>query len=191
MFYIMRHGQTNANTANKAAGITDVPLNDTGRAQAASAAELIRPLGITRIISSDLLRAKETAQIVGKRLNVPVEYDPRIREWNYGNMENTAISAFTPAVFKLLVAEHNEFGAEPAVDIFRRIDGFLGELDLAQNILVVTHGAFMRSMMYYMEVYTKTGNKIDLDALIDFGFKRQIANAQVFAFQNKKFEPVR
>ena len=86
MLYIMRHGETDWNLADKLQGQEDIPLNVNGRRQAAIAVARVIPLGITRIISSDLSRAKETAEIIAKQLNLTVEYDSRLREWNFGTM---------------------------------------------------------------------------------------------------------
>jgi len=62
--YIMRHGQTNGNLRNLAHGVTDEPLNDTGRAQAAQAAKALSSVAFSHAYSSDLRRASETARIV-------------------------------------------------------------------------------------------------------------------------------
>lgn len=73
-FYYLRHGQTDWNRDRKFQGWTDVPLNTTGLAQAAAAAELVRDLGIRTICASPLSRALATAEAAqaatGARLTV-------------------------------------------------------------------------------------------------------------------------
>ena len=64
MIYLVRHGQTDWNIEKKTQGHTDIPLNGTGKRQAEELAEKIADLKIDRIISSDLLRARETAEIM-------------------------------------------------------------------------------------------------------------------------------
>lgn len=82
-----RHGQTAFNAARRLQGQSDISLNDTGRAQAAAAAEVLAELGPTRIVSSDLVRAWDTAQTLGDRVGVGVEPDARLRERSFGIWE--------------------------------------------------------------------------------------------------------
>jgi glucosyl-3-phosphoglycerate phosphatase len=81
---VLRHGLTDWNHSGRFQGQADVPLNEVGLAQAASAAEALLGLGITSIVSSDLSRAAVTAQIVATRLGLPVKLDPRLQEINVG-----------------------------------------------------------------------------------------------------------
>lgn len=85
-FYIFRHGQTVWNAEGRPQGQHPypVPLTMNGREQAASLAEKLADRKIKRLISSDLLRAAQTAEIVAGRLGLEIEYDPRLREVDYG-----------------------------------------------------------------------------------------------------------
>jgi broad specificity phosphatase PhoE len=86
--YLARHGETNDNREPiRVQGFTDTPLNDTGRRQAAELAKRVAPLGIRSLWSSDLSRARVTAEIVGARLGLAVALDPRLREANRGEWE--------------------------------------------------------------------------------------------------------
>lgn len=186
MLYIMRHGETDWNLVSKATGAENIPLNDTGRAQARDATKIIVPFGITRIFASDLARAAETADIIGQQLKVNVKYDPRLREWDFGKIKGMKEIGLNPISFKKLLLENQNSGMEPIKDVFVRIGSFLGELDMNQNTLIVSHGGLMRAMMYYLE----TDGKTNVDDFIKFGFSTHIGNAQIFAFKNKKFELV-
>jgi broad specificity phosphatase PhoE len=88
---LARHGETDANIPPiRVQGFTDTPLNDTGRRQAAELAERLaaRDGAIASLWSSDLSRARETAEIVGARLGLPEpRLDPRLREANRGRWE--------------------------------------------------------------------------------------------------------
>ncbi len=85
---LARHGQTNDNLEPiRVQGFTDTPLNDTGRRQAADLAERVAPAGIVSLWSSDLSRARETAEIVGARIGLEPRLDPRLREANRGEWE--------------------------------------------------------------------------------------------------------
>lgn len=90
-FYVLRHGQTDWNAQARLQGSTDIPLNDTGREQARIAAGFMADEGITRIIASPLSRALETAQIVGARIGITPELDPRLTERNFGLFEGMTI----------------------------------------------------------------------------------------------------
>ena len=85
-FYIFRHGQTIWNAEGRPQGQHEypVPLTMDGREQAQKLAEKLQDKKIKLIISSDLLRAQQTGEIVAQALNVPVKLDRRLREVDYG-----------------------------------------------------------------------------------------------------------
>ena len=80
---IVRHGQTDWNVENRFQGHTDIPLNDTGQAQVEKSALVLASLRPNRLVTSDLLRARETAAAIAKRCGLPVTIDPDLRE-TYG-----------------------------------------------------------------------------------------------------------
>ncbi|SPT74664.1 histidine phosphatase family protein [Arcanobacterium haemolyticum] len=84
---LLRHGQTENNSQARIQGTQNTPLNATGREQASQAAAVLAPLGITRIVSSDLDRAVETAAAVSRETGIGVEIDDRLRERGYGEWE--------------------------------------------------------------------------------------------------------
>jgi probable phosphoglycerate mutase len=86
--FIARHGETDWNVAGRWQGHTDVPLNATGRAQAVALAERLRSEGIAAVATSDLSRARHTAEIVAGALRVPLALvDPDLREQRFGRFE--------------------------------------------------------------------------------------------------------
>ncbi len=85
---LARHGETNDNLRPlRFQGFTDTPLNDAGRRQAAELAERVASEGIASLWSSDLSRAGETAEAVGRRLGLRPRLDPRLREGYRGRWE--------------------------------------------------------------------------------------------------------
>lgn len=84
---MMRHGQTIYNAGRRMQGQLDTQLSDTGLAQARTAAEWVKEMGIVRIVSSDLSRASTTADIIGEKLGLEVELDPRLRETHLGTWQ--------------------------------------------------------------------------------------------------------
>ncbi len=82
--HIVRHGETTENADNTVRGWEPVSLNERGRQEAEKAADELKSKGIDTIVSSDLQRAKETSEIIGKKLGIEPQYDPRLRTWNVG-----------------------------------------------------------------------------------------------------------
>ncbi|MHA1672296.1 MAG: histidine phosphatase family protein [Promethearchaeota archaeon] len=89
-FTLVRHGKTEANSRNAFIGITDSPLNETGRAQARATAQYLKSQDwkFELILSSPLQRCTETAQIIAESLNLPFHIHPNLIERNYGVFEN-------------------------------------------------------------------------------------------------------
>lgn len=87
-FYIFRHGQTIWNAEGRPQGQHPypVPLTMTGREQATALAGRLADKKIKKIISSDLLRAQQTAEIVAEKLGVEIVFDRRLREVDYGRL---------------------------------------------------------------------------------------------------------
>lgn len=84
---LWRHGQTDWNIQNRFQGHSDIPLNSVGVYQAQHAAILLEGMKPTSIISSDLVRARATAQALADLVSLPVEIDIDLRETNGGKWE--------------------------------------------------------------------------------------------------------
>ena len=80
--YLVRHGHCEG--AGTLLGHQDVPLTAEGRAQAEVLARELAGCGAERVVSSDLRRAAETAQVIAAAMALPVDLDPRLREISYG-----------------------------------------------------------------------------------------------------------
>ena len=82
----LRHGESVGNLENRHQGHADFPLTDKGRAQAHALARHWQDEGVTfdRAVSSPLLRARETAEIVCNVLSIPLEFEPGWMELNNG-----------------------------------------------------------------------------------------------------------
>lgn len=156
---LIRHGETDWNRDRRIQGATDIPLNDNGRAQARAAAALLRDrldLGLpVSIVSSDLARARETAEIIATELGIAAPRTYRgLRERSYGEAEGIGIEEFRERWGDWYTAE--VAGAEPWPDLRARGIAALGgavrdhrraTAPSAASLIVVSHGAFMREMM--------------------------------------------
>ena len=87
--YLIRHGQTQWNVEGKYTGQSDIPLTDVGREQARAAAEPVKSAPPAAVYASDLIRARETAELfaAGCDFTGAIQLDPRLREINQGVWE--------------------------------------------------------------------------------------------------------
>lgn len=178
MIYIVRHGETYWNLTNRMQGQTNILLNETGRQQAENAANEISQLNIDKIYSSDLLRAKETAEIINKKINVTIIFDKRLREINYGDLEGKYRKDLSPDFWNEFRADPKKFNAETPEELYNRICSLLNELpDTNKNILFVTHGGAMR-----MISYIENNNKFDYENYNRMNVK--FANAEILKLSN-------
>ena len=86
-WFLVRHGETEGNIKEITQGHSDSPLTAEGRKQVKMAAEKLKNQDIGIIISSDLGRARETAEIISEVTNTEVVYDPELRERHMGQAE--------------------------------------------------------------------------------------------------------
>jgi len=84
---MVRHGETAWNAEGRVQGQLDIPLNETGRAQARATAEALAGHDFTAIYCSDLMRVRQTAEPSARRLALPVSYMAELRERHYGMFE--------------------------------------------------------------------------------------------------------
>jgi probable phosphoglycerate mutase len=151
--YLARHGESNDNREPiRVQGFTDTPLNETGRSQAAELAERVAPLGIVSLWSSDLRRARETAEIVGARLGLEARLDERLREANRGEWEGHPfidIEREQPERYAAWRRAGEEFrfpGGESLRDQLERVMAAVEDVRASGELpaLVVCHGGSIR-----------------------------------------------
>lgn len=151
MIYIIRHGQTDWNLSRRLQGHNSVPLNETGRQEAENARKKINSLEIDKIISSDLLRARQTAEIVNKDLCKNIFLDSRLRSVNYGMLDGRYIPEISQEEWAIYNSTPEKFAAESVESVFLRIKSFFDEqFSMKENVLVVAHGGTLRILSYYL-----------------------------------------
>lgn len=182
MIYLVRHGQTDWNIAKKTQGHTDIPLNDFGKKEAERVSERFSSIPISKIISSDLIRAKETAEIINVRTKCPLIVDKRLREINYGILEGVERNKLPSNIWDIFNNEPNKLNAEPMTRVYSRIKSFFDELEEQKNILIVTHGGALRMIMHYAEC-----RDVFVRERYDLLFKNAIIkNASVFQWEKSQ-----
>ena len=87
LIYVARHGETAWNVENRICGRTDLPLTERGRRQAEELARSLAGLGIGLILTSPLVRARETAAAAAAVTGAPVRTEPRLVEQHFGSFE--------------------------------------------------------------------------------------------------------
>jgi probable phosphoglycerate mutase len=141
---LIRHGITDWNIERRAQGQTDIPLNDTGRLQARALANRLMSEEWDYIISSDLSRAKETADILAGSLGLTVQTDYRLREMHCGEIEGTTIEERLHKwgedweSLPLGIEDNNSIIDRGVAIISEIVETFKGK-----RILIVSHGALI------------------------------------------------
>ena len=145
-FVFIRHGQTDWNLKEMWQGQTDIPLNETGHSQARSAISILSEKGISRIVSSPLIRAHKTAEIINTHLDVPLLVVDGLKERCIGILEGTVKDKSIIATDWIVKAEIEK--SEPADEFRTRIANALHEiLDPKHTTLIVAHGGVYRIIM--------------------------------------------
>ncbi|MFD1939378.1 MULTISPECIES: histidine phosphatase family protein [Nonomuraea] len=143
----LRHGQTLWNVEHRFQGHTDIPLDETGLAQAARAASLLASLRPTMIVSSDLRRANDTALAVGRLVGLDVSVDKAFRERGGGAWEGLTreeIAERWPAEYVSWEAPDGEPVPEVADRVGAALRRWAGKLDDDGLLVVASHGAALR-----------------------------------------------
>jgi broad specificity phosphatase PhoE len=148
---LARHGETDWNRDGRWQGHSDTSLNERGRAQAHQLADELAEQ-VDAVYSSDLARARETAEIVARRLGIEVQFDARLRERGFGSWEGLTHPEVEERDGEALARwrdgkGHGAADAEP-YDVFaRRMERFLEDIlerHPGERVLVISHGGSIR-----------------------------------------------
>ena len=143
-FWFLRHGETDWNAANLAQGRVETRLNARGLQQAEAAAAALRDRGIGRLWSSPLLRARQTADVVGDAIGLVPAFDPDLRETSYGVEEGKPMDDwFADWTAGLSTPDGAESFDELSARAVLAVNRCIGDGGPA---LIVSHGALFRSL---------------------------------------------
>lgn len=162
--YIIRHGETEWNLEHRLQGQKDSCLTANGLAQAKERAKNLAKIYFDEIFSSDLLRAKQTAEIIALEHKLAVKTNQLLRERSFGKYEGTLITEFETELKEMLhkqetLSEKEQFSfklsseVESDEEIVTRMITFVREIAaayLGKTVAVVCHGSIMRSFLVHL-----------------------------------------
>ena len=189
--FFIRHGKDDGNYRG---GWSDMPLVDEGKEQVKKLAKFLEEkedeYKIEKIISSDLLRAKQTTEIINEKLKVPVEYTERLREMNNGKiagMLNVEVEKLYPGLYyNTLRMDERYPGGESPIEFYSRItrdfEKIVDENKECKNLMIVTHSGVINIIYRYIN-NMEWSNKIK---------SIKISNASIYSLvingENRKFD---
>lgn len=186
MIYITRHAQTDWNVQNKVMGRCDEPLNNIGISQAYDTKNNLKTTDIDLIICSPLLRARQTAEIINEDRNIPILYDDRIIERDFGEFEGLQKKDFDFNGYWDYFKNKQYQSAENIQIFFKRIYDFLEDIVKNysdKNVLLVAHGGVSIPVACFFSKNIPSGSLVEAGLVLD--------NCQVLAYsvpieQNKR-----
>ena len=147
MIIIVRHGETDSNAA-RIVQTPDIPLSVRGFAQAEQLAAWLAKLGVAAILSSDLRRARMTAECVHAATGAPITFDPGLQERNYGDVRGQSYAALG---VDILAPDYEPPGGERWEQFHARVDATWQRVVATAtatdgNLAVITHGLVCYSL---------------------------------------------
>lgn len=153
-FVFLRHGESVGNAESRWQGQSDYVLTEKGRAQVRALAERWHSerIKFDLIVSSPLIRAKETSEIIASRLNVEIELDSLLLERHIGEMEGLTAEEVRKKPHPAYVTPYDPIGGEGEGDwaLFLRAGQALHDLvqRVPGNYLIVSHGGLLNQLMH-------------------------------------------
>jgi broad specificity phosphatase PhoE len=155
---LLRHGQTDYNVGGRMQGHLDSMLTETGVEQAASVAPEIARLVPDRLISSDLKRAVDTAELVSAACGLPVKYDARLRETHLGEWQGRTVAEIEDGWPGAIATWRSDPGwappgGESRIEVVRRSLPVVEELDEEfttgedTTVVLVAHGGLIAGLV--------------------------------------------
>lgn len=151
-WFFVRHGETDWNIAKKIQGHTDIGLNEKGREQARTAAQQLKSQKIDLVVSSDLARARETAEIIAHELKAEIVLDPALRERSYGEFEGLTGDQVREQGFEHIWED--PLSSAPKGESIRQVEERVLKTlrhhkknHAHKNILIVSHGGTLSTLL--------------------------------------------
>jgi probable phosphoglycerate mutase len=148
--FLVRHGETPSNR-ERIMQLENTPLSEQGMQQAERLAQRLCALGVTRILCSDLLRARQTAEPVARLTQAPLQLTPLLRERDFGDLRGTPYHALTSDPFAPDFVPPRGESWEVFHARVARAFAQVGETRrlLEGNLVVITHGLVLRALVQH------------------------------------------
>jgi len=127
------------------------PLTEEGKKESLESAKKLKEKNISLIISSDLQRTKETAEIISREIGAEIKFDERIRELDAGDFNGQAVKKIKEYLEGKNLFDIEVPGGESYRDVKKRVYSFLKDINKKyknQNILIISHGAPLLLMAF-------------------------------------------
>jgi glucosyl-3-phosphoglycerate phosphatase len=155
---LLRHGQTDFNVAGRMQGHLDSVLTETGVAQVVRAAPELAKMAPERLVSSDLRRALDTADVLGAACALPVKVDARLRETHLGQWQGCSVAEIEAGWPGAITTWRSDPGwappgGESRIEVVRRSRPVVDELDeeyateASATALLVAHGGLIAGLV--------------------------------------------
>jgi probable phosphoglycerate mutase len=180
---LVRHGETEWNRLGRVQGLSDIPLNDTGRRQAQEAGDRLRSEHWDAIASSPLARAAETAEIIARAVGLPApELVEALVERNYGEAEGLTGEEIDRRWDGVLKArESREAVLERVVPALLA----LADRHPGQRVLVVSHGGVIGSLVRMATDWTWPEHGVRIENGSDHVFRVEEGRIALISFAGR------
>lgn len=172
---LARHGETEWSRTHRHTSRTDVPLTDDGRAQAAALRDALAGREFDLVLTSPLLRARQTCELAGFADEALVDGD--LAEWDYGEYEGRTTADIRTEVPGWTAWTHGAPGGESAADVGARVDRVLDVLRAGDgDALVFAHGHVLRVLAArWIAQPPELGRSLRLDTATtsELGYERE------------------
>ena len=141
--WLIRHGETEWSRSGQHTGLTDLPLTQSGRRAARALAPSLAEQSFALVLTSPLLRARETCELAG--LGDRAHVDPDLLEWNYGEYEGLTTEEIRQRRPAWLLFTDGAPGGEGPDDVGRRVDRVIARARAVPgNVAMFAHGHVLR-----------------------------------------------
>lgn len=186
MVYLVRHGESTANLNKRFSGITDVELSSLGKKQALVAGLNLKECNVSKIYSSPLIRAFDTAKIISKEIDYDIntiDIVDNLIEVNFGIFENMTWDEMIVDYKEETdqwIKDGNRYRfpkGESYEDIIQRIAQFMDKV--SDDSVIVTHFGVIQSILLYYKITDYTNL-----------WKFNISNCDIVVIKDQKFERI-
>lgn len=153
--FLIRHGVTDWHQERRVLGHRDIALNGDGVAQSQRVAEALRGVTLGEVISSPMLRAVQTAEILAEQCGIEIARDPRLADFRVGKWEGMAYDEVQRS------AEYQRFVADPMAEripggedlgqirdrAISAVEQAIGDAPAGESVAIVTHAGIVRVVL--------------------------------------------